>query len=294
MGANEAALSQGHPLPDPAGGHQVQSLRQGLGGPHAALPLGQPHVQLDPAGQGVADTVQIGAAVPHVAPVALQGDAVEGRSLLEQGREEILSKIPRLVGRDPFHGGGGQNIDAGVDLIGEHLAPGRLFHKTLYPAVLAGQDQSVLQRALVAVEAQGGLSPALLMKADQPGQVQIADAVPADHQKVLLPQMVRAVFHTARRSHGLLLDEIGQPHPQLLPAAEAVHHRLRLVAQGDADIGDPVVLQQADDVLHHRPAQQRGHGLGRAQRQRPQPGALPARHNDSFQTVRHPSIVHGG
>ena len=57
------------------------------------------------------------------------------------------------------------------------------------------------------------------------------------------------------------------------------------VAQGDGDLVDPVALEQADDVFHHRPAQQRDHGLRHAQGQGAQAGPLSARHNDSFHDV---------
>ena len=291
MGTDETALSQLHPFGDPAGGHQVQSLGEGLGGPDPTLTLGQAHVQLYLAGQSVTGAVQIGLAVPHVPPVALQGQAEEGGALPEHGGEQVLAEVPGRPLGDPVHCGGGENIDAGVDLVSEHLAPPRLLHKALHPAVLPGEHQAVLQGRLVVVQSQCGLGPPLPVELHQGGQVQVADTVPADDQKVLVPQLVHAAFYAACRPQRFLLGEPGQPPPQPFPAAEIVHDGLGLVAQGYAQLGDAVGSQQIDNVLHHRPAQQRGHGLGTAQRQRPQPGPLTARHYDRFHLLRHPSVA---
>ena len=82
--------------------------------------------------------------------------AVELFSRRQQGGKEIFGKIPWLPRRDPVHGPAGEEIDAGVHLVGEDLAPGGLFHKALHPPLLIGEHQAVGQGAGVAAEQQGG------------------------------------------------------------------------------------------------------------------------------------------
>lgn len=75
--------------------------------------LRQAHIQLHLPREDVRRTVQIGPAVPHVAPVAAAGDAVQAAAGLQQGWEHILSKIPGPVRRDLLQHLGGEQIDAG-------------------------------------------------------------------------------------------------------------------------------------------------------------------------------------
>ena len=134
----------------------------------------------------------------------------------------------------------------------------------------------------MAVEDQGGRRPAGAVEPQGGGQVQVAHRVAADDQEVLAPQVSHAVFHAARGAQGLLLHKIGQLYPQFGAVPEPLGDHLGHILQGDADIGKAVALEQADDVLHHRLAEERDHGLGPVQGEGSQPGALPSRHDDCF------------
>ena len=285
MGADQGARLHRRPRAQPAGRDHGDTLWDGLGAPDAGGLLRQAHIQLHLPREGVRRTVQIGPAVPHVAPVAAAGDAVQAAAGLQQGWEHILSKIPGPVRRDLLQHLGGEQIDAGVDQIGHHLPPGGLLHKADHPLLLVGEDQPVLQGRGMTEEDQGGLGPLGLMELHGGSEIQVADAVSADDQEVLSLQEGGAGPHAAGGAQRGLLDEVVQADPPLLSVPEIGLHCLRHVAQGDGDLVDPVALEQADDVFHHRPAQQRDHGLRHAQGQGAQAGPLSARHNDSFHDV---------
>ncbi|MPM67453.1 hypothetical protein SDC9_114375 [bioreactor metagenome] len=132
------------------------------------------------------------------------------------------------------------------------------------------------------VKREGGRRLAGAVEAHERRKVQVAHGVSAEHQKILPTQVRHAGLHAARRAERLLLHKIGQADAPPASVPKVIHHQLRHVLQGNADIGYAVVFQQAEDVLHHRPIKQGGHGLGAAQRQGPQAGALSAGHNYSF------------
>ena len=72
MGAQEAPLFNRGPRPDPAGRHHRDPTGQLLRRPDAGAPLGKSHIHRHLAPQRVGGTGQIGAAVPHIAPIAIR------------------------------------------------------------------------------------------------------------------------------------------------------------------------------------------------------------------------------
>ena len=171
VGPDEAPLAQLGPRPDPARGHHRHPRRNGLGRPDAGRALGQGKVQLHPAGQGVGGAVQIGRAVPHIAPVAVGHVAVQRCASGEQQGEQVLAEVVGLVPGHQVHGPAGQQVDTGVYRVGEHLAPARLFDEPLDAPVVPGEHQAVLQGGGVAVEDQGGRRPTGAVEPQGGGQV---------------------------------------------------------------------------------------------------------------------------
>ncbi len=293
VGADQAALPHRDPLADPAGGHQGAALGQRGGAPHPGADLGQQQIQLDLAVQGVGGGLEIGARVPHVPPVAVGGVAVEGRPLLQQGREQLPGEVIGGVRRDALQHRGGEEVDAGVDQVGEHLSPARLLQKPLHPSPLAQLHQAVLQGVPLPVEQQGGRPAPGPVAGIAVPQVEVADAVPGEHQEVLLPQERLRLPDPAGGAHGLPLHKIVQLHPPGGAVPEVVLNHLGQIAQGDGHLVKPVFAQQQQNMLQHRPPEDGHHGLGALQRQRPQPGPLPARQDHSFHPA-HPFVEMSG
>ena len=70
--------------------------------------------------------------------------------------------------------------------------------------------------------------------------------------------------------------------PSWRAIAEIVLDGAGHVLDGDDDIGDAVLLEQVQDVLHHRRPTMGTIGLGRDDGERAQPRSLAACHDDSF------------
>ena len=108
-------------------------------------------------------------------------------------------------------------------------------------------------------------------------QIQVTGGVSADHQHVLISDEISAVFHGPRGAKFLLLHPVRELHPQPAPVSDGIHHILRSVSQRRADLCDPVLFQQPEDVLRQRPSQQRHQGLWQIPGHRLQPRTLSTR-----------------
>ena len=86
--------------------------------------------------------------IADVLPVPLERVPVQRPSHLEQEREELLGEVVRLARRDMPHHLGLDDVDPGVDRVGEDLPPARLLEEPLDPPLLVRDDDSELQRIL--------------------------------------------------------------------------------------------------------------------------------------------------
>ncbi len=80
----------------------------------------------------------------------------------------------------------------------------------------------------------------------------------------------------------VLLGGVHHAHPELGSVAEVGPDGVGLEADGDHDVVEPVLLEQIDDVLHHRAVGDGHHGLGLVGGERTQAGSLPAGHDHGF------------
>ena len=90
--------------------------------------------------------------VADVLPVAVEHVPVDRPAHLEQEREELLREVVRPVGRDVPQHLRLEHVDAGVDRVGEDLAPRRLLEEALDLAVLVGDDDPELERVVDRLE----------------------------------------------------------------------------------------------------------------------------------------------
>ena len=90
---------------------------------------------------------------------------------------------------------------------------------------------------------------------------------------------------------GRLLDGVADRDALALPRSEVAADRLRHEGQRDDDVVEAVLLQELDDVLHARLADDGHHRLGLVRGQWAEARALAARHHDrlhlltAFQTA---------
>ena len=219
--------------------------------------------------------------VADVLPVAVEHVAVDRPAHLEQEREQLLREVVRAVGRDVAQHLGLEDVDPGVDRVREHLAPRGLLEEALDAAFLVGDDDPELERVVDRLEPDRDRGALGLVRLDERGQVDVAERVAGDDEERLVERLL-GELHRAGRAERLLLDRVVDVHVERLAAAEVRADRLRHEGERDDDLVHPVPAQQVEDVLHARLADDRHHRLRLVRRQRPEPGALPARHHDGF------------
>jgi len=252
-----------------------------LADPNVPIPPLAGDLDVDPALQRVPVGLVIGLDVADVAPVA-------GRQVPEEGHP-----TPKHLGEDvaaPIDDGGRwqeiehlrlENVDAGVDLVGEDLTPGGLFQEPVDGAVGVSDHHPELQRARDRGQDDGRRRHMFAVKGDRLGQVDVGQGVAADDDKGLVQVGLR-VLDAPGRPQRRILHDVGDVHPEVRAVTKVVPNRGAQVLERDHHIADAMLAQQAEDVLHHRLADDRHQGLRQPARQRPQPGPLATRHDHCF------------
>ncbi len=116
---------------------------------------------------------------------------------------------------------------------------------------------------------------------DQRAEVDVAERVTGDHEeRVGEPLLCKT--DGAGGAEGLLLDGVVHLEPERLAVAEVRADRLRHERERHDHLGQAVLAQQVEGVLHARLAHDRHHRLRLVRRQRAKPRALPSRHHDRF------------
>src|SRR5919204_246163 len=124
--------------------------------------------------------------VADVLPVAVHREAEDRSSHLEQQREKLLREVVRLVGWNVAQHFRLEHVDAGVDRVGEHLAPGRLLEESLDPALLVGDDDAELERVVHGLEPDRHRGLAFPMELDQRREVEVTEGVAGDDEEGLV------------------------------------------------------------------------------------------------------------
>ena len=132
----------------------------------------------------------------------------------------------------------------------------------------------------------------LVVEVDDRAEVDVGEHVAGDHEEALV-ELVHGVAHRAGGAERRLLGGVDHAHAELGAVAEVGADGVGQEGDGDDDLVEAVPLQQVDDVLHHRPVDQRQHRLGRVRGERAQPGALAAGHDHGLHRAE-PTLAAGG
>ena len=92
--------------------------------------------------------VEISFGITDIGPIAAEIAAKEGGLHLQHARKDILGPVTVFVVVDEIEDGRLEDVDAGIDGIGEDLAPPRLFEKLADLPFLVGDDNTELQADL--------------------------------------------------------------------------------------------------------------------------------------------------
>ena len=222
---------------------------------------------------------KIGPLVPHVAPVALHFPGVHGQAFFKKRGENILAEIGHAACRNMIENFGFQNVNARIDQVGKHPAPGGLFKKPGDAARFVRHHHAVGQRHADPAHHQRGQGLLFPVPGQGGGQIAIGQPVPGQDKKSAL-EMIPGQADAARRAKGRRLFVIPEAHPRRLPFSERRADFPGLIPEGRPHVRHPVPPQQLQSIAHHRLSQQRYQGLGQVHRQRPEPHALAPRHDD--------------
>ena len=235
--------------------------------------------ELDLAVEGVPVGLHVLLQAAHVLPVAVADHAVERLAHVEQLGEQVVAEVVGLALGDVVEDLGLEHVDAGVDRVGEHLAPSRLLQEALDAPLLVDDHHAELERVLHARERDGDHRFALLVEVDDLGEVEVGEGVAADDQE----RLVQKVLGQADGPGGAgrrLLHRVVDVHPQAAAVPEVVADEPGQEGQSHHHFVDAVPLHQLEDVLDARLVDDRHHRLGLVGGQRAQPGALTTRHDD--------------
>ncbi len=177
--------------------------------------------------------------VADVLPVAVEDAAVDRAPHLEQQREELLREVVRPVGRHVVHDLGVDDVDAGVDRVGEDLTPRRLLEEPLDAAVVVGDDDPELERVLDRLQADRHRCLLLAMELDEAREVDVAERVAGDDEERVVEPAGREL-HGAGGAERRLLDGVADLHAERVAAAEVRADRLRQERDGDDDVFEAV------------------------------------------------------
>ena len=240
VGAEHDVLAEPGPGLDAAVlGDDRRSLDPGIGvdlgplpEPHTVLELEPVDLDMDVAVKDVLVGPDVGLERADVLPVAVDHRAEQRLVGVEHGREDIAREVDHLAGRDVVEDLGFEHVDAGVDRVAEHLTPGRLLQEPVDRAVVAEDDDAVLERVLDRAQADGGHGLVLLVELDDAGQVDVGEHVARDDEEPLV-EHVLGVADRAGGAHRLLLDRVLDAHAELGAVAEVGPDGAGHVGHGD-------------------------------------------------------------
>src|SRR6476620_10595580 len=220
--------------------------------------------------------------VAYVLPIAVIEDVpVDRPAHLEQQREQLLREVVRPVLGDVLQHFRLEHVDAGVDRVREDLAPGRLLEEALDTAVLVGDDDAELERVLDRLEPDRHRCPPVAVSLDEPREIDVAEGVSGDdEERVVEPP--RGTLHGASGAERRLLHRVADIDAERLTAAEVAADRLRQKRDSHDHVLEAMALEELDDVLHARLADDRHHRLGLVRGQGPQTRALSTGHDDGL------------
>ena len=208
---------------------------------------------VDFAGEHVGLGAQVAFVGAHVLPVAVGDVAVERGAGFEEFREDVAGPVDVLAGCDMVQDLGLHDVDAGVDGVGEHLAPGGFLQEPLDAPVVVDDDDAELEGVGDPFETDGHQGTVLPVEPDHVGQVDVGERVTGDDDERLAPQVLFGVLDTARGPERHFFGDVAQAHAEFFTVAEVVADQGGEELHGDDRVLKPVSLQQPEHVLHDRP-----------------------------------------
>ncbi len=220
----------------------------------------------------------IGFEVTDVAPVVL-GDVAEHRfAFFQQEREQVFRKVALFVGWQVFQDFRFEDVGPRIDRIGENLAGRRFLQKSLNPLFLVGNDDAKLNGVGNVCQYQRGFGTFFFVKFNGSGQIEVGDAVAANHQKRIVEKFFN-IFNAACGAEGLIfLNGIGHLHAKVAAVLEVIPHDIGQIMDGCDHFPNVMPSEQIDNMLGNGTIQYRHHRFGEIAGERSQPRSRSSRH----------------
>ena len=253
-----------------AGDHVDTGQRHTLAEPDVLLQAHARDVDADETVEHVLVRLPVLLDRPDVLPVlVLRNDvAVQRRTFGQQLGKQLLREVVGLALRDAVEQLRLDDVDAGVDRVGEDLSPRRLLEEALDAPLVVDDHDAELERVVDRLECDRRERAALAMEPDDLADVEVAERVARDDDERLVEQLLR-IAHRSGGSEGLLLDRVLDAYAQGAAVAQVAADHLRHEGERHDHVVDPVLVHELDDVLDARLAADRHHRLGLVGGQRP-------------------------
>ena len=236
-------------------------------------PLSARRRDFQSTGEVVAVGGEIRLGVADVPPVPRHDVPVQRCSCLQQAGEEVAREVERLDRRRLCQHRPLDHVDAGVDGVREHLAPGRLLEEAPHAGVAVDDDDAELQRVGHAGERDCQRRTGAHVGVAEHAEPEAAPHVPRDHEVALDLNHGGAPNDRAAGAEVLVRLVVVQPHPELAAVPEGVAYLGRVVVGDDDGLAQAVRGEVAEHALEDRPVDDREHRLRTVGREWPDAGA---------------------
>jgi len=181
-----------------------------------------------------------------------------------------------------------QDVDAGIDGIGDDFSPAGLFEELGDLFFLVGNDDTELEGVLHRGEGDGGHCMMIDVEVDDFLQVEVGEKVTADHQETLGEKFFGA-FNRSGGTHVLERCHIFDFYPEIRAIPKKVFNNVGLMVQQHYHFTDPVFFQKFHDMEHDGTICERDHRFRDVTGQRLNSGAKTSGHDNGFQDIQSPS-----
>ena len=226
----------------------------------------------------------VGVGVADITPVSLGGIAEQCTIVFQHQREKILGKIEVFTFRNVGENFRLQYVNAGVDGVGDDLAPARLFQELGNALRFVGDNNAELERILDRGQGDGGFCLVAGMEINSFSQVEVGQQISADNKERLVQIFLGSLYRPGG-SKILQRRNVGDFDPEIGAVSKEVFDNERLVVKQHYQVGDIVLFQEFHDMQHDRAVEQRNHRFGKAAGKWLNSGPEPAGHDDGFHVI---------
>ena len=165
--------------------------------------------------------------VADVGPVRVDDVAAEFRAVAQHLGKQIFREIVVAAAGHSLEDRGLEHVDAGVDRIGEHLAPRRLLEEARDAAGFVGDDDAELQGVRDALQRDRNGVPFALVMFDERGEIDVGERIARDDEERFAGQQLVGHLDGAGGAEGRIFDHVLHRYAEVGAASDDVlHHRL--------------------------------------------------------------------